>query len=680
MSGAPPAPKGERPVDEQEATLPITRVTLYTSGVGYFERGGEVEGEARLTLRFPVGQINDVLKSLVLLDGGTGAAIQPVTYAAQDPAGRALQAFSVDLGDNPSRATLLNRMRGTSITVTTGKSDTLTGVIVGVEEQTVQAPEGGVTEQHTLNLLAEDGLHAVPLSDARRLAFNDARLTEELRQALAAVAQGRDAGKRPLTLTFSGQGRRPVFVGYIAEAPAWQTTYRLVLGGDAPLLQGWALVQNTGQDDWNDARLTLVSGRPISFIQDLYTPLYVHRPRVSPRIPASPIPQTYDSDLLTPDRARAYGDIDFGPAEAAYSAAPAVGGRARKASAAAGAPAAAPAPLGEAARQNLASTGAQLGTALFAYHIDVPVSLPRQQSAMIPFTAAEVQAERVSVYNAQVQKDHPLSGVRLNNTTPLHLMGGPLTVFDEGGGQGYVGDALMDDTEPGQTRLLTYAMDLAVDVEVKPGPHNNAVFSVTITQGVLQVLHQYRQATNYTFKNNAAAPRTVVVEHPNTAWTLIEPEIPAERTAQWHRFDVPVPAGASVNLVVREERTGRQDLSLFTHDLEQLLHFSTSGEAGQVVQAALTEVAARRRRLAEIDTEIDDIDGRRAAISTEQARIRQNMQNLEYKSDLYKRYVGELDAQETQIQTLQAQRDARLGEQAAAQTALNEFLAGLALS
>ena len=223
-------------------------------------------------------------------------AIQPVTYAAQDPASRALQAFSVDISGNPDRAELLNRIRGTSVTVAAGEGEALTGVIVGVEQQNT-IWDRGVTTQHTLNLLAEDGLHSVPLTDVRRIKVNDAKLNEELRQALAAVAQGRDANKRPLTLTFSGPGRRRVLVGYIAEAPAWQTTYRLVLG-DTPLLQGWALVQNTGQDDWNNARLSLVSGRPISFIQDLYTPLYVHRPTVQPRIPASPTPQTYDSDLL----------------------------------------------------------------------------------------------------------------------------------------------------------------------------------------------------------------------------------------------------------------------------------------------------------------------------------------------------------------------------------------------
>ena len=170
------------------------------------------------------------------------------------------------------------------------------------------------------------------------------------------------------------------------------------------------------------------------------------------------------------------------------------------------------------------------------------------------------------------------------------------------------------------------------------------------------------------------------MEHPCTQWQLVEPAAPDERTAQWHRFDVSVPAGASVGFTVREERAGARDYALLTHDVGQLLSFRSTGEVSEAVRAGLAEAAARRQHMAAIDTKVGDVDDRRLAITTEQARIRQNMQNLEYKSDLYKRYVAELDAQETEIQDLQARREALLGEQAAAQTALYEFLIGLELS
>ncbi len=659
--------------------LPITRVTLYTSGVGYFERGGTVDGDAQITLYFPVGAVNDVLKSLVLLDGG-GGGISPVTYAAQDPVRRALQAFSLNIGDEPDRATLLGRMRGVSVTLTTDDPAPLTGIIAGVETRRVYRQiSSGMTEQSWLTLLAGDSLHTVALDSVRSLQINDAALADELRGALAAVAQGRDAGKRPITLTFTGEGQRTVQVGYLLESPAWQTSYRLVLG-ETPRLQGWALVQNTGQDDWTEAHLSLVSGRPISFIQDLYTPLYVHRPTVQPRIPASPTPQTYASDMAADWMEQEEPMAGGGYAMAALAAPAPPGSSLRRRGAAAEAPA--PLSPGLAALGSVAATGAALGTA-FAYHIDVPVSVPRQQSALIPFVADTVEAERVSVYNSRVQASHPLTGVRLKNTTPLHLMGGPLTVFDtpdaaDGGAAGYVGDALMDDTEAGQTRLLTYALDLSVDADARPDAQSGIVSEVILTKGTLRVRETYQQVTEYAFKNHSDMPRTVLVEHPvQPAWELTAPSAPDERTAAEYRFHLPLPAAGTASLTVRTERQVWQSLRLLDAATDLFLSHGRSGAASAPVRAALEDVAARRQGLAEQEAALTALKKQIAAITQGQERIRKNMEALAQNSDLYRRYVGELDAQETRISALLADHDATEAALDAAQTEFSRFLAAL---
>ena len=666
-------------------SLPITRVTLYTSGVGYFERGGEVQGDASLTLYFPVGQVNDVLKSLVLLDGG-GGAISPVTYAAQDPVSKALQAFSLNIGDDPDRATLLGRMRGVAVTLATDGNAPLTGIIAGVETQTVYLTDGGgTTERPLLTLLAGDALHTVPLDTVRSLQINDAALADEFRQALAAVALGRDAGKRPVTLTFKGQAGqeyRTVQIGYLLEAPAWQTSYRLVLG-ETPRLQGWALVQNTGQDDWANTHLSLVSGRPISFIQDLYTPLYVHRPTVQPRIPASPTPQTYASDMMAQEAYGTLGEpVPAGAVLAPMMAAAAAprGVRARLKDASRGLMDADPE---EAFGGSIAATGASLGASLFAYHIDVPVSVPRQQSAMIPFVAAPIEAERVSVYNSRVQADHPLTGVRLKNTTALHLMGGPLTVFDapeDGGAAGYVGDALMDDTEAGQTRLLTYAIDLAVDADAKRDSRSGAVTEVRIAEGALRVRQTYQQVAVYTFKNNGAQARTVVIEYPvQPEWELLEPAAPTERTASHYRFDLALPGKATAALTVQTERQAWESFSLLDAPLDRFLFYTSTGATSEPVRAALEAVQTRRAAAAELEARLAELKVRLDSISTGQERIRKNMEALDHKSDLYRRYVGELDKQETQISAETAERAARQEELTAARADLRRYLAGLNL-
>ncbi|MGO8670936.1 MAG: hypothetical protein ACLQVD_06195 [Capsulimonadaceae bacterium] len=683
------------------ADLPVTRVALYSSGVGYFERAGDIDGNAIETLLFPVDQVNDVLKSLVLFDDG-GGSIQPVTYGAQDPVEKQLRAFSIDLSDNPSRADLLNRLRGAAATVTMG-SQTVAGTIVGVESKTVTLPNnGGVTTEETLNVLADDGIHSVPLADVTGFNLTDPALSHDLHEALGVLVQGRDATKRPVKLSFSGTGRRRVEVGYLTQTPLWQTTYRLVLGAK-PELQGWALVQNTSQDDWNGVSLSLVSGRPISFVQDLYTPHYLDRPVVNPQVAAAPGPQTYSSNLQADSveaTAAAPAPVPptagfgggFGGFRGGGSGSVFAPGLARSTDNeiyALGEHAATTVGItgamqpAEAAAQSIASSGEKLGTALFRYDIKIPVTVPREQSAMIPFISSPIEAQPVSIYDGSARDEHPLSGARLRNSSGLHLMGGPLTVFDTGAsGAGYVGDALIDDTEPGQVRLLSYAVDLAVDAAVDDSGGDSEVRTIALREGVLVETYRTESKRTYTFKNHADKLRTVVIEDPyrGDEWTHVEPKAPDEHTADFDRYDLDVPAGASKSLIVRLARTNETTYALTNCNDSQLLGISQQGQASQAVRDAMTQILTRRQAIAELQRKIDDANGELGSIDSAQERIRDNMKELDHASALYKRYVGELNDQETHIQSLHDQINGLTSRMSAAQSDLDAYVNGLDIS
>ena len=71
-----------------------------------------------------------------------------------------------------------------------------------------------------------------------------------------------------------------------------------MLSDGKPLLQGWAIVENTSEEDWSGVNLTLVSGRPISFTMDLYEPLYIPRPQVQLELYSSLRPQTHGENLF----------------------------------------------------------------------------------------------------------------------------------------------------------------------------------------------------------------------------------------------------------------------------------------------------------------------------------------------------------------------------------------------
>ncbi len=289
--GGPPSP------------LPVRSVTLFTSGVAYTERGGEVTGDASVPLIFRTAQINDILKSMVLLD--SAGTVQPATYTARDPIGRTLRAFAVDVSDNVSQASILTQLRGATVTVETINKGAVTGQIVSLEMRQVAGDDNKPIVVPFLTLLGENGLITVRLDAERSIRIHDERLNREFREALTQLAAGADDQRRQVTLHFSGSGTRPVRVGYVMEAPLWKMSYRLVINDQKPgqpparpYLQGWALVENTSDEDWNSVRLNLVSGRPVSFIQDLYQPLYIPRPVVAPDVIASPYPQSHGGNLL----------------------------------------------------------------------------------------------------------------------------------------------------------------------------------------------------------------------------------------------------------------------------------------------------------------------------------------------------------------------------------------------
>jgi len=269
------------------ATVPVRRVVLFSSGVGYYQHEGVVSGHVATELRFKTDQINDVLKSLVLQDRD-GGHVNAVTYPSQAPLSRTLKSFQVDITNNPSLADLLNQLRGAHVTIQVGQ-ERLAGTILGVENRGKAASAGEPMVVPTLDILSGSSIRAVELPSITSLSLDDSQLQEELTKALAALVQARDQDKKPVTVDFSGTGDRRVRIGYIVEAPVWKTSYRLLLGDRQNQLQGWAIVENQTESDWNDISLSLVSGRPISFTMNLYQPLYATRPNVVPRVFAASI-------------------------------------------------------------------------------------------------------------------------------------------------------------------------------------------------------------------------------------------------------------------------------------------------------------------------------------------------------------------------------------------------------
>src|SRR5262245_56993882 len=230
--------------------LPIAQAVLFSSGVGFFQREGDIEGNQRVDLSFPVSDINDLLKSMVLQDLGNGH-VSAVSYESRDPIDKTLKSFAINLTQNPGYGQILNQARGEKVEVTsqtTGNTQpgTLTGTIIGVEPKEEAVSKDKVIHVEMLNLWCAEGMRSVKLADVTRVRFLNPVMENEVRRALEILALSHDTQKKAVSLVFSGEGKRPVKVSYVVENPIWKTSYRLVLGKDGkPYLQGWAVVENS---------------------------------------------------------------------------------------------------------------------------------------------------------------------------------------------------------------------------------------------------------------------------------------------------------------------------------------------------------------------------------------------------------------------------------------------------
>ena len=621
---------------EQAGTeLPLTSVVLYSTGVGYFQRSGRVVGDASIELRFKTKDINDLLKSMTVQDFG-GGSVASVNYSPRDPVNQTLKTLAVNLTSNPGVSGILAQVRGHDVDVAFGSQTRRSGTIIGVEQK------AGLDNRSApyLNLLTSAGIQSFPLEDITSIRLVDPRLQGELELALALLDESRRTDEKRVAFEFRGEGERNVQVGYLLETPVWKTTYRLVLDEESThFLQGWAIVENPTEEDWRDVRLALVSGRPVSFKMDLYQPIYVPRPTVALELAPSVRPQTYEAERR--------------PAAPAPSA---------ERSAVPGA-----AMLGFEGEAFLrddydeemdlasgvesAAQGGQAG-AFFRYTVERPVTLPRQESAMVPIVNQEIQGELFGIYNAAAHAVHPFNAVRLENGTGLHLLGGPVTVFEAGA---YAGDAQLPTLPPGASRLISYSLDLDTQVEADSESLPARLVGSRIANGGLYVDYLYRLETAYRVRSLRNRERRILLEQAiRSGWELVQPQEPESRTAGYYRFLVELESGSGEaevlkELLVAEQRKAEQQISLTSISDAQIQSYLNTPEISQGVKAALKGILERRTELNDTVRRKNEQDQKRSQIYREQERIRANMERLDKDSELFQRYVDLLDDQENQL-------------------------------
>jgi hypothetical protein len=665
--------------------LPITRLTLYRSGVGFFERRGHVDGDGDMQLSFDADQINDILKSMVLLDLD-GGRIEAVGYGSREPLNRRLASFGIDISDNPSMATILGRLRGSPVELDIGPNR-VKGTVVGVETRKSVYQQGVAIDQPFVSLLTDAGVEPIDLSLVRSMKILDEELAAELKMALGAMAEQRADRVKTVDIALRGSGEREIVAAYVHEMPMWKTSYRLVLpegptdaegegpGAGMPTIQGWAIVENTTDEDWNDVQLSLVAGRPVSFQMDLYEPLHVERPEIPvPTVPGV-APRVYEGGEVfearrqLADRADDANERMRAKAMAPAAAAEGGVGLARDSGITADQM------VDYAAR---AQASASESGEVFQYELDAPVTVERQRSAMLPILSTGIEGRRVSIFNRADGSKHPMRGVELTNSTGLQLMPGPISVFDDAA---YAGDAQIGHVSPGDERLLAYAVDLEVDSLVTDDG-TSRVQKVRIVDGLIEQRIERSSTTKYAFSNkDEKRARTMVIEHPKSGgWTLAAPEKPVEETEALYRFELALEAGEKDVLEVKIERTDLSRVELISFDIATLVSFVKNGTASQEVLDAVREAGRLNGEILATKRAIGALDDEVRRITDDQTRVRQNMNSIDRTSQLYNRYVTKLNEQESRLEQITTERaglEAKVVEQ---EKALRDYLKGLNVS
>lgn len=626
----------------QAADLPVREVILFKHGVGFFSRSGDLKAGETARLDFKAGDMNDVLKSLTVEEKGGGKVVG-LRYDSSEPLDKKLGQFSFKVGDGVPVSSVLDQMKGSRLEVRLG-GDVVTGLIVSGREG------GNPTREQVLLLLDSGEMKTVDVSAATGIRFVDAAVQRQFSDYLKVVAQARSKDKRSVYIDSTGStGARSLMANYMIPSPVWKSSYRLLFTDAEPTLEGWAIVDNTTDEDWTNVALALVSGRPISFISELYAPLYRQRQVANLADDANVAPVVYESEMQSLAKASA--------------PAPAMAGVRREMPRAS---------MTEALSSGMSAVsdstvavsaaGREVGE-LFEYRFGTPVTVKKGESAMLPFLQQKLNSRKILIYQ-ESQGVNPRNAAELSNSTGKALDGGPITVYDSGT---YAGEALMETLKAGDKRMISYALDQGTRITTNLNSTRSNIQQISARRGIVTTKYSMQENKVYTVRNIDAKTKTLILEHPiRPNYKLVDAK-PTETTTTAYRFELKLAPKVETTFAVKEEYPYYETTQVSNMNSDQLVEFIRGRAIGDSGKRQLQTIADRKRQIAELDSQIAGVESEINDTTRDQDRMRQNISSLNSVSgqqDQVQRYAKQLSDGEGRLASLRdQQRDARKKKQ-----------------
>lgn len=642
--------------------LPIKQIFLYKNGMAYIVREGQIDSV--LELSFHPNDMNDVLKTFTAWNPDDGS-LYSLGYTAGIPADQILGKYPFNLRNpNASLAEFLGQVKGAPVDVRIGNRS-VQGKLLSVHQQK-KAVGDTLVDDARISILEDSGpVQTFWLSEISSIAMADEQLQQQLQSYLQILADGSQDVTKSVSI-YPVPAAGPILVSYLEHFPVWKTSYRLQLGEKENSLQGWAMIDNPTGEEWDGVDLTLISGMPVSFVMNLYQPLYTQRSVVPVPSASVAAPRAYESavredaealdEISRPLNNRAAGMAKLAPGGVVGGV---PGSTPMSSSEAVLSPPSPPASRFRTAAFGATSEFVEAEAAqvqdYFEYRFPYQVRLAGRQSAFLPFLKKSISAKRLSIFNAASDRNHPLNGARITNDSGVPLEAGPITLFEEGR---YAGEAVLDYTPRDDKRLISYGIDYEIQVAIDRDLRPERIAAVKIRKGVATATWERTQETRYELRNKADRDKNLIIEHPRQNGRKLKGIEADETTQNFYRFRVPLDAGEEKKFPVSEVLSRRTSLRIGDVDSRRIELFFSGWDIPVSLKKKLDEIITARSAFSDAQLEVGRINGEIKAISEDQNRIRENLKALRQSRDegpLRQRYVQELTQQEDRLGALRTE-------------------------
>jgi hypothetical protein len=657
--------------------LDVKKVIIFKHGVSYFILEGKQKGTSVFELEFKIDEMNDILKSLFVLDTSEKGYISSISYDAALDTSQLLKSIMLNVPDRDSFSSLVTQIKGAQVNLTIGTSKKVSGTIMGIEFVEKSNKEGKITEK-LLTLLRNDAVIVkIPFPEITSFEIVNEDLKKDLKFFLDTIIAGKKKDAKKIKINCESGGddavERNIIVSFIRESPVWKTSYRLIMSKQQALeekclLSGWCMVENTTNQDWEDIELSLVAGMPVSFIYDFYRPIFIDRPRIQPPRVLSARPTEIEDGL---EREKFDKDAETKK----------VGGRgkkkmkdrapklsmARTVSASTMVPMSEPVMTGdlddsglmEKMKSQTMTSTKDLGE-LFEYNIANLVSIKRKHSALVPILTEEIKARKILLYNKNEHDKNPNACLEITNNTNLTLERGPVTIIYD---NNLAGEAIIPFLNKEDTRLLNYAVEQAVIITYEQKSENLKIHKVSVSGAYCYEYYFTNMFTFYKIKNKTNEEKILYLDHPKTSgYKIKESPIEPEETPNYWRFKITLKPKDAIKFDIKEQYENSSSYYLWNWNkdnfLKKVSFYIERKFIDEKMEAELKELAKKIGEVNEITEKKSKLEEERYQMSDEQSRIRENIRVLgtsTQESSLREKYVKKFSEQEEKFEQITAE-------------------------